>query len=308
MWKAFAKFLRLPNLFIVGLTQYILLHFLLLPFLHQEGISPNLDPLQFFLFVLDTVLITLSGNIANDIMDRHIDQKNRPDTVFVGRHISPAAAWVLYAAVLLLGFLLACHIAWQQAKIPLLAIYPAAVLLLYLYSAYCKKMPLLGNVIVGLFCAGVTGIVWFAEQESWAQLSPNLQHSSLLAFAAYGLFAYYTTLFREIVKDMEDMDGDALWGCRTLPIAIGIPKTKWVALLHAFPLLPLLGLLAYWLAYHEGQWGLAAVILALAAWVAQLCRLTYLAQHKEQFQRISQQIKGLMLAGLLFLPLQALLG
>ncbi|MGB1216850.1 MAG: hypothetical protein ACPG5P_03185, partial [Saprospiraceae bacterium] len=81
MTRALVKFLRLPNLIIVGLTQYLLLHCLIMPFLIQEGITPDFDALHFFLFVLDTVLITATGNIINDIEDVEIDKINRPDTV-----------------------------------------------------------------------------------------------------------------------------------------------------------------------------------------------------------------------------------
>jgi len=48
-------------------------------------------------------------------------------------------------------------------------------------------------------------------------------------FLAYALFAFLVSLFREIVKDMEDWEGDEKYGCRTLPLVIGLPKTRIVA-------------------------------------------------------------------------------
>jgi 4-hydroxybenzoate polyprenyltransferase len=38
--------------------------------------------------------------------------------------------------------------------------------------------------------------------------------------------AFLTTLVREIIKDIEDIDGDKNLQCNTIPIFWGIPKTK----------------------------------------------------------------------------------
>ena len=42
----------------------------------------------------------------------------------------------------------------------------------------------------------------------------------------YALFAFFMTLVREVIKDMEDLKGDNSFGCKTLPIVWGIRKTK----------------------------------------------------------------------------------
>jgi len=44
----------------------------------------------------------------------------------------------------------------------------------------------------------------------------------------YAVFAASFTLIREIIKDIEDMKGDSVVGCKTLPIMIGSAPTKWV--------------------------------------------------------------------------------
>ncbi len=55
------------------------------------------------------------------------------------------------------------------------------------------------------------------------------------------LFTFLFTLLREIIKDAEDMEGDASAGCRTIPIVIGIRKTKWVSIFLVVVLNMLLG-------------------------------------------------------------------
>lgn len=304
MLKALLKFLRLPNLIIVGLTQYLLLYCLLMPFLNLNGISPTLGHLHFFLFVLDTVIITLSGNIVNDIEDYEIDLINRPETVFVSKYISISNAWKLYGFAVLTGFLLALYLAFYIDKLPLVLIYPAAVALLYFYSTSFKKKPVIGNITVSIFCGGVAAIVLFAEKDAYLQLDVETQQNAWLAFAAYAFFAYFTTMFREIVKDIEDMEGDAKRGCKTLPIVIGKQKTKIFAFIHGLALFPLLGWIS-WNMYQTKSHFLLSLspILFVSIPMLYLLYLLIKADKKETFHSISTYIKGIMLMGLLYLPL-----
>lgn len=304
MLKALIKFLRLPNLIIVGLTQYLLLYGLLMPFLAVGGISPTLDHLHFFLFVLDTVIITLSGNIVNDIEDYEIDLINRPETVFVSRYISIANAWKLYGLVVSIGFGLALYLAFHIDKLPLVLIYPGAVALLYFYSTSFKKKAAIGNITVSIFCAGVAGIVLFAEKDAYFQLSSDARQNAGLAFSAYAVFAYLTTMFREIVKDIEDMKGDAERGCRTLPIVMGKKKAQFFAFVHGLALLPLLAWIS-WTMYETGSHFLLFFfpILFIFFPMIYLIYLLAKAEQKETFHTISTSVKGIMLMGLFYLPL-----
>ena len=45
---------------------------------------------------------------------------------------------------------------------------------------------------------------------------------------AYTLFAFLVTFYREVIKDMEDVKGDARVGCRTIPIVFGMNASRWV--------------------------------------------------------------------------------
>ncbi len=304
MVRSLLKFLRLPNLIIVGITQYILLYCLLLPFLQQEGISPVLDHLHFFLFVLDTVLITLSGNIINDIEDYEIDLINRPDSVFVSKYISVQQAWFLYFFVVIISFLLALYLAFYVNKLLLVLIYPVAVALLYFYSRSFKKLPAIGNLVVGIFCGGVAGIVLFAEKDAYFQMSATLKNTTLWAFVAYSIFAFLTTMYREVIKDIEDMEGDAERNCKTLPIVIGEKKSKIIAFFFGASTVILTGyvsFLFYANDFHFTLW--AYPILAIIFPTLFLLFLNIKAKQKKDYHKISTGIKGIMLTGLLFLPL-----
>ncbi len=309
MLRSLIKFLRVPNLIIVGLTQYLLAEFLLWRVFREEGVASLLDPLHFFLFVLDTVLITLSGNIVNDIVDVEIDKRNRPETVFVSQYISVKGAWGLYAFVVLLGLGLAIYLGLHIGQPLLILIYPGAVVMLFLYSKYFKRQALTGNITVALFCGGVAGIVLFAERHGFSLLSPLVQGEVAAAFATYAGFAYITTLFREVVKDIEDKDGDALNGCRTLPILLGEKVAKRIAFITGMGVLLFCIPLLYLLQFRPGAWayiifGSLGVVLPM---IYNLYRLAT-ANSKADYHMISTLTKGVMLAGLLFLPLYGWLG
>ena len=103
------------------------------------------------------------------------------------------------------------------------------------YSKTLKKKPLWGNLIVSLCCALVIWMIWIAEQSNINKIDINGSDSDLISrvwiLHAYAVFAFISTLFREIVKDMEDVLGDQESGCRTLPIVYGVKTAKnWAGL------------------------------------------------------------------------------
>ena len=110
---AFFRLIRLPNLVIVALTQYLLNYQILQPALVREGITPVLDFEHFSVFVLVTVLITAGGYIINDISDFRIDMLNKPDRVIVHKIISIQTAYWLYFVVNLIGFILSLFLAYH---------------------------------------------------------------------------------------------------------------------------------------------------------------------------------------------------
>ncbi len=243
---SFFRLVRFPNLAIVALTQYLLQCLVLLPALREAGLSPILDAFHFFLLVFTTVLIAAGGYLINDLLDYESDLVNKPEAVFVNRIFSIRTVWVFYALATLLGFAIAWYLAVYVKNLPLVLIYPTAVLLLYFYSKKLKKMPLWGNVVVAIFCAFVAGVILFAERENFGQMDEKGGVASVL-FGGYLVFAFLSTLLREIVKDIEDMEGDARLGLQTLPLRFGLETAKKWAIGVGGVLLFSLLLFVYWL-------------------------------------------------------------
>ena len=300
----FFRLIRLPNLFIVALTQSIIYFHILLPHFEQQGIKPALPLLPFLLFILTTVLITAGGYIINDILDYETDLINKGENIILHKRISVQVATWLYLTVGAGGFFVAIYLAFYIGQLDLVVLYPIAIGGLFMYSRYFKKMPLLGNLFVAVFSAGVAGIVGFAEMgslEKLTQIAPQISWKLYAVLGVYMLFAFYTSLFRELVKDIEDIKGDSLQHHRTLPILLGIPKVKKLAMLFGISLLFLM-ITAGWIAWDifipVVKYVLSPLLILLLIWI--LIRL-FKADKKSDFHQVSQLTKFVMLGGILIL-------
>jgi len=225
--RSYLQIIRPKNLILVAVSQLLIYCVYILPITNghitlTNGLS--------WLFIIDTVLIAAGGYVINDIFDQQADQVNKPTKIFIGQDgLSIKQAKQYYWALVIIGFMIAALIAYTITKLHLLAIYPAAVAGLYFYSKSWKKMPYIGNLVVVLFCALVPGIVWYAEVDVINQLKMTKYSdwkflTSL--FTAYISFAALSTAAREMIKDIEDMEGDQLQGYQTAPIATSIGSVK----------------------------------------------------------------------------------
>jgi len=301
---SFLKLIRFPNLVIVVLTQYLLQYLILIPAFETTELSPLLDHFHFAILVFSTVLIAAGGYIINDLEDYEIDLLNKPEKVIINQYISADHAWKMYWGVSIVGFLISLYLAFYVKNLPLIIIYPTAIFLLYIYSKSLKKSVLWGNIIVSIFCAFVAGIVIFAERENvWLLNYDNLKigNEVVKLFIFYLLFAFFSTMFREIIKDIEDEDGDRKNDCRTLPIVFGKTTAKWVGIFFGNVLLLILG---YWLFLKKGNgfdlgffYILMGIIFPLLFSIVQL----FLAKTKKEFHLLSQISKYIMLSGILYL-------
>lgn len=204
--RDFFKVTRSYNLLIILVTQFFVYFFLI-----GNGFD-HMDLLEipsFFLLSAATIAIAAAGYIINDYHDIKIDLINKPSRVVVGNVIKRRIALLIYIALSLAGVLIGFLISW---KIGAINIFSASIL--WLYSIRFKKMAFWGNLSIAVLTALSILIIYVWEPEAGGML-----------LLAYAWFAFIITLIREIIKDMEDMKGDQAYGCKTLPIVFGIPRT-----------------------------------------------------------------------------------
>jgi 4-hydroxybenzoate polyprenyltransferase len=198
---SFLRLTRVWNLLIIALSQY---------FTAAMLISwTKITDWRLFVLSTSTVAIAAAGYIINDYYDVKIDLVNKPERVVIGKGITRRYAILLHSMLSLLGIALGFIIGWRIAAINF-----ASVFLLWWYSNDLKRHPFVGNVVVAL----MTGIA--------VMMVDGLYETGNLLILVYAAFAFFMTLIREIIKDMEDLKGDHTFGCRTLPIVWGFRKTK----------------------------------------------------------------------------------
>lgn len=302
--QALLSLVRFPNLIIVVLTQCLLYYRILVPALEQSGIERTLTNHAFIVFVLITVLITAGGYIINDLLDHPIDVINKPEKMIIEQEIEASTAYWLYFSFNLLGYILALYLAFIVAYLPWLFLYPAAVTGLYLYSHTLKKRPLWGNLLVAFYCAAVAAILLLAERGSFQQLfdlNPEAARRVSALFLWYIVFAFIVTLYRELIKDLQDEPGDRNQGLRTAPIAWGQKRTKAVAISIGLTLLLFIAIwsVGFFQDFPASIWVFlfAGVALPLLYTLFQLNK----AKSPSQFQHLSQVTKWIMLIGILLL-------
>lgn len=308
--KYLFKLFRLPNLIIVAILQCLIYFNLLMPLLRAYDIDPSFPPLEFGLFVLVTLLITGGGYIINDLVDYDADVVNKEGKVIVRDKISVGIISWIYYGTIISGFFLALFLAFFSHNLNLLWIFPVAVFGLFIYSIVLKRKALIGNVVVAFFAGAVAGIVAIAGKKSLIalrEIAPEKVQLFLIVVWAYVGFAFLSTFFREIVKDIEDIEGDKIAGFKTFPIIAGINVSKRVAMFMGLILLMMTGFglvkISPWLEANITEHWIFIIIVGFLAIVLEVGAILALwrAKTKKDYWKVSQIIKLIMVMGIVFL-------
>jgi 4-hydroxybenzoate polyprenyltransferase len=300
---AFMRLVRVLNLLFIAITQALFQFSIVVPMMRSNIHSPALPLNLFVLLTLSSVLVAAAGYIINDYFDLNIDRINKPGRIVVEKLIRRRWAiiwhWVLSFCGVLLGF----YVGWRAGVFWLGFANLGCVVALWFYSTTFKKKLLAGNIIISLLTAWVVMVVGFVTHYRMITDIPyyGVQFASkLLRFTfLYAGFAFIICLVREVVKDIEDMAGDAKYGCRTMPIVWGVHVSKvfagtWLAVLTA----ALVIVFAYVLQF---KWWLTAtycLVFVIIPLVNIMLKL-YRAQTAGDFRRLSTMIKMVMFTGIL---------
>ena len=299
---SFLQLIRWPNLVFIVLTQALFRYFIL-PFAHDQrpgnmnGVKLT-EPL-FWLLVTASLTIAAAGYIINDYFDVNIDQVNKSSRVIIGKFINRRSAILSHAFLSLVGLVLSAYVGYKLHNVLIPALNFIAVNLLVFYSSTFKKKILIGNVIISLLTAWVILVLTLAEYRFRITPSDVAWQRVVKMSFIYAGFAFIISLIREVVKDLEDIEGDEKYGCRTMPIAWGIPVSKvfiavWVVVLAAVVAAIQIYViqLGWWIA---ALYSIVAIVLPLL-WVL---KKLYLAVTPADFHRISSVVKLIMLAGII---------
>lgn len=292
---SYLKILRPLNLGIVAITQFLLYQSIVLPELFSSGNQVLLSGTTLILFISVTMLLAAGGNLINDIHDAQADLVNKPDKSYIPQFISVKKAWIYYLAIVFTGLLAAIYVGFETGKQALIWIYPAACLMLYLYSFRFQAWPLVGNLIV----AGFTALVVWILLWTHPHFTNNPESAGSRLLIAFGIFSFLANLIRELIKDLEDIKGDTLAGARTLPIIWGSIKVRYLIGVLSIILLAVLFMAArsYLKAFYDFR-AVAFTFVFLGASIIYLNIKLMKSDARETYSAASRFMKWYMLAGL----------
>jgi len=171
---------------------------------------------------LGAAFITGAGNTINDYFDADIDKINKPKRPIPSGEISKNSALFLSIIMFLLGINFA-----RYASDICFGIAIINSIILIMYAKYSKRMLIASNIFISylvasIFLYGAVSVLDSAQEIFKANIVLILV-----------ICAFFMTLSREIIKDIEDIDGDKRLGSISLPIAFGENKSKDVAIIFA---------------------------------------------------------------------------
>ncbi|WP_337044175.1 geranylgeranylglycerol-phosphate geranylgeranyltransferase [Emticicia sp. 17c] len=272
--SAFFRLVRVTNLLIIVFTQYMARIFLVGP---KEEWRSYIFDYKLFMLVFATVCIAAGGYIINDYFDIKIDLVNKPREVIIGKIIKRRWAILHHQLLNFIGISIGFFLG---LKVFLINVF--AVSALWFYSERFKRQAFIGNFLVAFltsFSLVVLGI-YYKQNEMLVNI--------------YALFAFSISLIREIIKDMEDIRGDARYGCRTLPIIWGIRRTK--ILLYVFIILFVS--ILFFMAYSLHNRYLIMIFSGSIIIFSWLMNKLYWADKKKDFTLLSRICKIIMLGGI----------
>lgn len=262
-----------------------------------------LDGFHFTVLLLATVCIAAGGNIINDIHDTVTDSINKPKKVVVGTSISEKTAYNLYMGYTFLGVIGGFWVANQVGKPSLAVIFIGTAALLYWYATSVKNWVLFGNILVSALVAlSVIVLVLF---DVFPLLGPNpnpiyLTVSKIILL--YALAAFYLNVMREIVKDIQDINGDKNAGRNSLPMVLGISRTSLLLFAMAVFALFLSLYFCYYILYVH-TYLLAYFLFLIAGPLLLFAIRAWSAEKQKDFAFLSLWIKICMFLGIGSLPL-----
>lgn len=259
----FLRLVRFGNLVVIALTMGIIQVFIAAH--GNSAVSPALEyllkaemsqleflffkyniNLDFLLLILSVVFIAAAGNVINDYFDVKADRVNKPERLIIGKHIKRRWAivfnWLLNFGGLAIAIYLS--IIYNNWWISIIAF--IIINFLWFYSAIYKRRLFVGNVLVA-FMVGVVPIyvlIFNLPLDGYAVANKLTGHLGdwfvIEVVGIISVIAFVINLMREVIKDIADIRGDLHIAARTIPIAMGIKKTKIVLLILAIPLLLLM--------------------------------------------------------------------
>lgn len=299
LFTAFLKLVRWPNLLFIALTQVLFVYCIVEPVYAIAGKVPVVHGSTFLLLCLSSVLVAAAGYIINDYFDLDIDLVNKPDKLVVEKIIPRRWTIILHLVLSIAGILIGFYLDYATPIRFLGIANTVCVLLLFVYSISLKKKLLAGNTLISLLTAWVVLVITWCEFTSYPRVG-GIDFAKLSRYTfLYAGFAFVISIIREVIKDMEDIEGDRKYGCTTMPIVWGLHASKIFVAVWMVVLIGVLTILQFYVLTFK--WWVSAVycIVFIIAPLINTFRDLFNANDPKDFHRLSTKVKLVMFTGIL---------
>ncbi len=295
MILGFLRLIRLTNLLLIALSQVLIRYCIILPAFETESIITGefpvfLSMIDFSLLVFSTLLVAAGGYIINDLYDIDTDAINKPGKNLIGKLISERTAKSLFFIFSITGIIIGFYLAWKIDKWLMGSIHVFTAVSLWMYATYYKKKFLSGNILISFLTALSLLLVGLFEPEFYR---------NFIYLFVYAGFAFSITLLREVIKDMEDIDGDERTLCKTLPVRLGLDKSKIIVYLLILMIVLLLTYVLYYFFYTNQVINFWIMLLMFVIPFIALFILIKMAEQKKDYYYAGIFTKVIMTAGIL---------
>ncbi|WPR70470.1 geranylgeranylglycerol-phosphate geranylgeranyltransferase [Flavobacterium sp. NG2] len=292
----FLKLIRYQNLLMLAFMQLLFRY----GFLKLQNIPLALNEWQYALLVLSTVLIAAAGYVINNILDIQTDEDNKPKDVIVGKTISESSAYNIYIVLNCLGVAIGFYLSNVIDKPNFASLFIVIAATLYIYATSLKQMAIVGNLIVALILSVSVLIIGIFDLYPVITIENRQILGSLFSVLLdYAVFSFMINFIREIVKDLEDVNGDYNQGMKTLPIIIGVKRTS--NLVFALSFIPIIALVfyikTYLFAYNLFPTTLYTLVFILAPLFFFSVKI-WTAKKQKDFNQLSNLLKWILFFGI----------
>lgn len=227
--------IRWPNLLFIAILLWVMDRWVAVPALESIRFEQILPGWLLALIIVATVLIAAGGYVINDYFDVKIDRINRPDELIITRTWEKQKAFRFSLILSGLGLMMGVAVAFICRSWTLGIIYVMTPGVLWFYSSGYKRQLIIGNLIIALLAGLTPLLIAFANigyahvlYDHWGDIVSQtpLARTLYIWLGGFALFAFLTTWIREIIKDMQDMEGDAEMECHTIPVVVGEKGSK----------------------------------------------------------------------------------
>ena len=271
---------------------------------YLRDVGTQLSFLQFSYLLLATICIAAAGYIHNDIIDVKADRINKPNEVYVIDRIALRSSYIYCISLWSMGVLLGSFCSYELGHITFTFLFIGVSVALYTYNSYFQRVPILGNVVTSGLVAFSLVIIWLFEAKALelSGVERIFTKEGYTLFTFVVVLAFMINILRELVKDVQDINGDYTMNYRTLPIIIGSKRTMLLCALIALGLLFNSALFTF--IFARGSLLIIVILFAFTiiplGYVASQC---WNAEKTSDYKYIARLLKGLMLLGIVLIPL-----